>query len=283
VTSGAPDTYSDDYVPVAQRLKIFKEQYPTGCLRPLDPARPFQIVQIGQQTYVAVVMAAFRTPDDIAPGVGMAWQPLPGATEYTFNAELMNAETAAVGRALVHVLAAGARASSEEVRLTQENRVTQEIPRPASRAEVRAKMAAAPGPEEAERARQIDERLAQDPLIQQISAAHQATDPEGNGSLADAAAKAAAARKASLAEQAGPESSDKEAQEQIWESAMQILDDPTVTYQQLRDTWGMLNGSGLISRWIPSRDSTPPDMVRADGMASAGAVITGMAKVLAPQ
>ena len=49
----------------------------------------------------------------------MAWEPFPGRTPYTFNSELMNAETSAQGRAIVAALAADTRkgvASQEEVR-----------------------------------------------------------------------------------------------------------------------------------------------------------------------
>lgn len=106
------------YVDVATRIGEFRAKYPDGSLQPLDAAHPFEVITIGERTFVVVVAAAYRTPDDPRPGVGMAWEPLPGRTAYTRDSELMNAETSAWGRAIVAVLAADARAgiaSAEEV------------------------------------------------------------------------------------------------------------------------------------------------------------------------
>ena len=66
---------------------------------------------------------AYRTPDDIRPGVGVAWELVPGATSFTRGSEAMNAETAAWGRAIVAVLAADTKrgvASAQEVNNRQE-------------------------------------------------------------------------------------------------------------------------------------------------------------------
>src|SRR5690606_40824121 len=73
-----------------------------------------------------VVAAAYRTPDDQRPGIGMAYEPYPGRTPYTRGSELQNAETSAWGRAIVAALAADTRrgiASAEEVRRSEERRV----------------------------------------------------------------------------------------------------------------------------------------------------------------
>lgn len=107
-----------DYVPVADRIAEFRAKHPEGSLRPWDLDRPWQPVQVGDQWFVVVVAAAYRSPTDPAPGVGMAWEPVPGTTSFTRNSELQNAETAAWGRAIVAALAADTKkgvASKEEV------------------------------------------------------------------------------------------------------------------------------------------------------------------------
>mgnify|MGYP001217435331 CR=1 FL=1 len=109
----------DDYVDVAARLAEFRAKYPEGSLQPANLAEPFKILTIGQDTYIVVVAAAYRHPDDPRPGIGMAYEPYPGKTPYTRGSELQNAETSAWGRAIVAALAADTRrgiASAEEVR-----------------------------------------------------------------------------------------------------------------------------------------------------------------------
>lgn len=108
-----------DYIDVAERIRQFRAQYPEGSLQPWDFERPFTVSPNG--SFVIVVAAAYRTPDDPRPGVGMAWEPVPGTTPYTKNSELMNAETSAWGRAIIAVGAADAKriASAEEVRNRQ--------------------------------------------------------------------------------------------------------------------------------------------------------------------
>lgn len=108
----------DDYVDVAARIAEFRAKHPEGSLQPADPSQPFRIEVIGDKTFVVVVAAAYRTPDDPRPGIGMAYEPWPGRTPYTKDSELMNAETSAWGRAIVAVLASDSKriASAEEVR-----------------------------------------------------------------------------------------------------------------------------------------------------------------------
>lgn len=128
-----------DYNDVASRIQEFREKYPTGCLRPADPARPYSIERIGdgerEQCFVVVVTAAYRTPDDPCPGVGTAWEVVPGRTPYTRGSEIMNAETSSWGRALIAVGAADARkgvASAEEVAARAPSRKRQATPKPMS-------------------------------------------------------------------------------------------------------------------------------------------------------
>ncbi|MEU5258956.1 hypothetical protein [Amycolatopsis sp. NPDC021455] len=116
-----------DYNDVASRIAEFRAKYPEGSLRPVNTSAPYAIERIGDQMYLVVVAAAYRNPDDPTPGVGMAYEPVPGRTPYTRFSELQNAETAAWGRAIVAALAADTRkgvASQEEVR----NRVAEREP-----------------------------------------------------------------------------------------------------------------------------------------------------------
>lgn len=108
-----------DYVDVASRIVEFRTKHPDGSLQPWNPNMPYKIESIGDKTFIIVVAAAYRSADDRCPGVGMAWEPYPGKTNYTRDSELQNAETSAWGRAIMAALAADARkgiASQEEVR-----------------------------------------------------------------------------------------------------------------------------------------------------------------------
>jgi hypothetical protein len=109
----------DDYIDVPTRIAEFREKHPEASLQPADPAKVFEIVEVGGATFIVYVAAAYRTPDDPRPGIGTAWEPVPGRTPYTRNSELMNAETSAWGRAIIAALAADAKkgiASQQEVR-----------------------------------------------------------------------------------------------------------------------------------------------------------------------
>jgi hypothetical protein len=108
-----------DYVDVPSRIAEFRTKHPEGSLQPANLAEPFRVEQIGDKTYIVVVAAAYRSPDDTRPGIGMAYEQWPGRTPYTRDSELQNAETSAWGRAIVAVLAADTKrgiASQEEVR-----------------------------------------------------------------------------------------------------------------------------------------------------------------------
>lgn len=108
-----------DYVDVAERISVFREKYPEGSLQPADLLNPLKIIEIDGKSFVLYTACAYRTPDDPRPGVGIAWEPVPGATPYTRGSEAMNAETGAWGRAIVAVLAADTKrgiASAQEVK-----------------------------------------------------------------------------------------------------------------------------------------------------------------------
>lgn len=105
-----------DYIDVAARIAEFRDKYPTGSLQQVK----YEFVQVAGKDWIVFTAAAFRTPEDPRPGVGTAWEPIPGPTPYTRDSEVQNAETSAWGRAIVAVLAADTKkspiASAEEVR-----------------------------------------------------------------------------------------------------------------------------------------------------------------------
>lgn len=108
--------FAKDYVDVATRIRDFKNEYPTGSLQQVR----VEFHTIGEQTFVLYVAACYRTPDDERPGIGSAWEPVPGKTPYTKDSELMVAETSAWGRAIVAATGAetknnGKIASADEV------------------------------------------------------------------------------------------------------------------------------------------------------------------------
>lgn len=113
-----------DYIDVATRIVEFREKYPNGSLQPWkDPYVQEVTMPDGKiKSFMVYSAAAYRSPEDKLPGVGYAWEPIPGPTNFTRDSELQNAETAAWGRAMVAALAVDTKkgiASSEEVRNRQ--------------------------------------------------------------------------------------------------------------------------------------------------------------------
>ena len=112
------------YVDVAERLQHLKAKHPEATLQPVDPARPFWFEQVDGSTFLVYAAACYRTPDDPTPGIGTAWDPVPGRTSFTRGSELQNAETSAWGRAIVAALAADTKrgiASQQEVEAARRN------------------------------------------------------------------------------------------------------------------------------------------------------------------
>lgn len=111
-----------NYKEVSERLGDLFEKYPDASLQPVSLAEPFQVITIGDKTFIAYGAACYRTPDDPRPSIGYAWEPFPGPTTYTKDSELQNAETSAWGRAIIACGASTAKhgiASANEVRNRQ--------------------------------------------------------------------------------------------------------------------------------------------------------------------
>lgn len=105
------------YKQVPERIADFKEKHPEGTLQ----SEYLGVERIGDLTFVIVRASAYRHPDDPRPGVGLAWERVPGLTPFTKNSELQNGETSAWGRAIVAALASESKsiASAEDVRNRQ--------------------------------------------------------------------------------------------------------------------------------------------------------------------
>jgi len=84
-----------DYIEVHERISQFRELYPAGSLQ-----TEYSWDDRDGERWLVVKAWAYRDPDDTRPGVGHAWEPVPGRTPYTRGSELMNGETSAWGRAL---------------------------------------------------------------------------------------------------------------------------------------------------------------------------------------
>lgn len=118
----------DDYIDVAARLTELKATHPEARMQPADPTKPYSVETIEtvtdkglaeRRTFIVYTAACYRDADDTLPGIGCAWEPFPGTTNYTRNSELQNAETSAWGRAIVAALLGDTKksvASAQEVR-----------------------------------------------------------------------------------------------------------------------------------------------------------------------
>jgi hypothetical protein len=60
---------------------------------------PPEWVEIDGAKFIMGRAYAYRTPDDPRPGIGTAWEPVPGRTPYTRGSEVQNLETSSWGRA----------------------------------------------------------------------------------------------------------------------------------------------------------------------------------------
>jgi hypothetical protein len=116
------------YIDVAERIRLAKEMYPEFSLQCEWSFIEMPDGSIG----ISAKAYAYRTPDDIRPGIGNIIEPYPGRTPYTKGSEIANAESSAWGRALVAIgIGAQRIASADEVRLARERQgETQGTPTP---------------------------------------------------------------------------------------------------------------------------------------------------------
>jgi hypothetical protein len=83
-----------DYVEVKDRLQEWWAKYPDGRVHT-------EVTELTEDR-VTVRAEAYRKLEDLFPaGVGHSYMQIPGTTPYTKGSEIENAETSAVGRALV--------------------------------------------------------------------------------------------------------------------------------------------------------------------------------------
>jgi len=106
--------FAKDYIDVSARIAEFYNRYPEGSLQ-MDPP---EWVDIEGARFIWARGYAYRTPDDPRPGIGHAWEPVPGRTPYTRGSELMNLETSVWGRctAALGIATKSGIASAQEVR-----------------------------------------------------------------------------------------------------------------------------------------------------------------------
>ena len=86
----------DGYVTVPERVALFYKRFPEGSLQ-MDPV---EFLEIEGKRWAMGRAYAYRTPEDPRPGIGTAWEIVPGTTPFTRGSEIQNLETSAWGRAI---------------------------------------------------------------------------------------------------------------------------------------------------------------------------------------
>jgi len=86
----------DGYVTVPERIALFYKRHPEGSLQ-MDPP---EFLDVEGKRWVIGRAYAYRTKDDPRPGIGTAWELVPGTTPFTRGSEIQNLETSAWGRAI---------------------------------------------------------------------------------------------------------------------------------------------------------------------------------------
>ena len=86
----------DGYVTVPDRIALFYKRYPDGSLQMDEP----RFMEIEGKNWAMGRAYAYRSPDDPRPGIGTAWEIVPGTTPFTRGSEIQNLETSAWGRAI---------------------------------------------------------------------------------------------------------------------------------------------------------------------------------------
>jgi len=255
------DNLSDDYQTVAERIKLFREKHPEGSLRPADITHPFRLVTVADKTYITVTAAAFRYPEDPAPGVGQAWQVIPGEDQYSLGSEIMVAETSAFGRAIVASLAADTRkiASADEVARANATRNAAAKKAPAKKAAP--KTAAAPAAE--------------------VEAPAAPKAPEGDPAPAPAAPAPPAAKEASITPDPGPgthDALDDDNNRSLIAATLDLLKNPATTADEIRDVWHVLAQARLLAWRVEPFDGVPAD---GDGQVAISTLVASLGRAKA--
>ena len=92
-------TYQDalkDYIEVKDRIAEFYRRFEHGSLQ-------FEFngtMEVAGQTIIWGRAYAYRSQDDLKPGIGTAWELVPGKSSFSRGSELMVLETSAWGRAI---------------------------------------------------------------------------------------------------------------------------------------------------------------------------------------
>ena len=89
----------EDYIEVSERIQTFYEKYPEGSLQ-----SEYEFATVLDHQWIIVKAYAYRSPDDHRPGIGHAWEHVPGKTPFTLGSELMVGETSAWGRAIASLV-----------------------------------------------------------------------------------------------------------------------------------------------------------------------------------
>lgn len=89
--------HMDNYVEVKDRIVQFYKDYPGGSLR----CKEWKLVEVAGQNYFVYVAQALKDDNDETPAEGIAWEPVPGTSNFTRGSEAQNCETSAWGRAIV--------------------------------------------------------------------------------------------------------------------------------------------------------------------------------------
>jgi len=104
-----------NYTTVNDRLLELFQKYPDARIQNSRP----EVVTFDAREWWLVTTTIWRNPDDTVPVIASAAEPK-GTTPYTRDSEMMNAETSAIGRAIllvggIGIRAGGSMASANEV------------------------------------------------------------------------------------------------------------------------------------------------------------------------
>ena len=86
-----------EYVTVNERIALAMDKWPDASFQNIGT----KLIEVAGHFYVEATVALYRDPNDVRPAIATAWEPVPGATPYTKDSEMMNAETSAMGRAVI--------------------------------------------------------------------------------------------------------------------------------------------------------------------------------------